>query len=81
VSKVRAGQNITKPVLTVRHSALVPVGDGGFKRECPVCREGLLLVHRDLTSFKLLPDDNCILCGQRVRYVDFLERPKGSTVC
>jgi hypothetical protein len=66
--------NLDAPVLEVRHADLTrQSGDSRYRSVCPVCLEGLLLVQRDDTSFVLREFDNCILCGQRVRYLDIEE--------
>ncbi len=65
--------NINEPVLIVLHAKLEPVRPDAFKRKCPVCDEGVLLGARDNSTFKILPNDRCILCGQRVKYLDVEE--------
>lgn len=65
--------NINAPVLKVRYADLEPVRPDAFKRECPVCTEGILAGKRDLETAKILPDDRCLLCGQRVEYTDIEE--------
>lgn len=49
--------------------ALVTVSSG-WKRECPFCSKGLFLVRRDPDTYRLEEFDNCIYCGQRVKYID-----------
>jgi hypothetical protein len=45
-----------------------------YRKECPACdaegQLGLLLVHRDLGSSRLLRRDHCTTCGQRYCYRD-----------
>lgn len=47
-----------------------------YKRDCPFCENGLLLVGRDRETFMLMEFDGCILCGQTVRYLDIEEMRK-----
>lgn len=64
--------NLNSPVIHVRHTNLQrwDLENSLFKSCCPACDKGVLLVARDLVSFKLLREDRCIACGQRVRYTD-----------
>lgn len=65
--------NINKEPVKVRHSHLKRVDKSSlYKSECPVCNEGVLLVHRD-DDMNLSENDICILCGQRVVYTDIDE--------
>jgi len=57
------------PIIT-KYSDLIPVGRDTYKVECPMCDEGVLLLRRDPVTWHLLPDDNCISCGQSFHYVD-----------
>ena len=41
-----------------------------YRRKCPVCKDGILLVGREAGTFKLSPHDNCIACGQKFFYTD-----------
>lgn len=74
--------NLTAPVMKVRHADLerVLVGRSGehvyteyFRRECPVCDEGILLLRRSIETGMILPEDSCCLCGQRVEFTDIDE--------
>ncbi len=65
-----AGINYKNPILEVFHHKLKNVNeDSDYQKCCPVC-EGMLLVRRHPQTFALLRHDNCILCGQRVLYLD-----------
>ena len=71
------GVNIYKVPINVKHSELKRVSVySAFKSECPVCKEGLLLLVRDSKTFKLLAEDRCILCGQQFIYSDIDELSK-----
>jgi len=69
-------ENRIKKTLSVRFFDLEPVlrDDGvdtlSHKNYCPVCHEGMLLMHRSSKTFELLDVDICTLCGQRVYYED-----------
>lgn len=41
-----------------------------FRKKCPTCKTGTLLVHRDQKTFTLINVDCCTLCGQTVIYSD-----------
>ncbi len=73
------GCNRAAPVLQVEHFRLEPMGNG-WKRECPACGQGLLLVVRHPDTFRLEPLDSCTLCAQRVEYLDIedMRRKDGS---
>ena len=65
-----AGNLYSQPV-HVKHSDLVRFDDESMYRSiCPVCGDGVLLVGRDVTTFGLLAEDRCLLCGQAVIYDD-----------
>lgn len=74
IDEVEVGQNLKAPIKHVRHSELERFcKDSGFKSVCPICQQGILLVHRDLTengNSELLEFDYCTLCGQRFIYDD-----------
>jgi len=74
------GSNLYNNPISVKHAELERVGDNSiFRSVCPVCKEGMLMVRRDSKTFKLMPEDNCILCGQEVFYADIDElREKAS---
>ncbi len=63
--------NLDKSPLHVRHSELKRASEESlFRSECPACPKGVLLVCRDQTTYELLRDDRCVLCGQHVIYSD-----------
>jgi hypothetical protein len=64
------GKNIDSPVLEVEHCKLQSWDNSAYKRECPACKKGLLLVSRERKTLRLLEEDHCVLCGQRVKYTD-----------
>ena len=68
---IKPGQNLGKGVLLVEHYLLTPAGEPGqLKSVCPKCKMGTLACIRDPQTMELLPNDNCLLCGQWVRYTD-----------
>lgn len=69
VNDVETACNIDKPVMEVYHSGL-QVFDGQFKRTCPSCGVGLLLVGRNRSTLRIIRQDRCTLCAQQVRYLD-----------
>ena len=71
------GCNAEKPPIKIRYADLEGDPDE-FKRRCPVCKRGMLLIRRNHKTFKLEAKDNCILCGQQFVYIDIgkLNRPK-----
>ena len=60
--------NTEKPVIELHHSRLLPVDGNSYKRECPVCNDGILAMNRDKGGLK--DTDRCLGCGQRVKYLD-----------
>ena len=36
--------------------------------DCPTCTQGSLVGRRDSTTFEMLKQDSCLLCGQMVVY-------------
>jgi hypothetical protein len=65
------GKNLQEPILEIPHCELERYGDSKFKSVCPKCKRGLLGVHRsNQPPYKLQEHDHCMLCGQRVRYLD-----------
>lgn len=70
VDDVEVGCNINKPPMEVYHSGLQELS-GKFKRVCPACGVGVLLVVRDPDTFRVMRlGDRCTLCGQKFKYLD-----------
>lgn len=70
----KVGSNAANPVVDVRHRDLARCSDESvYRSHCPTCKEGVLLVYRDPKTFQLMAEDNCILCGQRYKYLDIEE--------
>ena len=63
-------KNKDVPVRHVRHADLTPFDEGHFKRDCPACERGVLLVRRDQKTLALINTDICTLCSQRFVYID-----------
>jgi len=71
------GKNIGKALIKVRHSELSAFGDSLYKRYCPECKKGLLMVSRERKEpYRITDYDICLLCGQRFQYVDVLTMRK-----
>ena len=71
VSGMEYGQNITKPPIRIAHAELERLSDESlYKSKCPVCPKGVLLIYRKDFGERLLAEDCCIACGQRVIYTD-----------
>ena len=63
--------NFAKPIIAVYWSQLRPsTPEQSWKRDCPFCENGLLLVGRDRKTMVFEEIDGCIRCGQRVLYLD-----------
>ena len=70
--------HVNNAPLHVKHAELLrALYDSPFKRGCPSCDDGMLLVMRDQKTFELLAEDRCVLCGQRFIYDDIEEMRKG----
>jgi hypothetical protein len=56
----------------VSHASMSRVDESPFRSQCPVCKDGLLLVYR--TSLSLRPSryDNCVACGALFYYTDLM---------
>lgn len=67
------GVNLKNPILEVNHKDLPKIADKLYARPCPICKKGILFVGRNNETFILEEYDNCVLCGQRVRYLDIQE--------
>jgi uncharacterized protein (DUF983 family) len=59
-----------KPVIQVSHADLERWDDGPYKSKCPTCKDGILMVYRNLYTFELLRCDRCISCGKQFNYTD-----------
>lgn len=66
------GKYIRAAPIRVSHANLQPYGSGesAYRRLCPKCKTGALMVRRDLESLALTNLDNCTLCGQHFIYSD-----------
>lgn len=72
--------NFGEPVLEVMHANLAPASsESGYRRKCIKCEGGILLVQCASDSLAIVAEDNCILCGQRYKYLDLGPQPKGPT--
>jgi DNA-directed RNA polymerase subunit RPC12/RpoP len=67
------GSNLGKPTRYVRHRNLLRAGNSLYRSICPDCDSGVLLMHRNLRTGKLLPEDRCVKCGQEFYYEDIDE--------
>lgn len=66
------GINANQPVLKVWHKRLKRIDGSNYRSQCPKCQLGTLLMHR--TDDGDLDDvDNCVLCGQQIKYMDLNE--------
>ena len=61
-------KNLKEPPIEVDWHYLEAFVEGRYARICPVCSQGILLVHRNQETFKLKREDNCTTCGQRFVY-------------
>lgn len=76
-------ENYKKEPIRVKHSDLKDFSeDSYYKKCCPSCKNGVLLVKRDQETLKLLEEDFCVSCGRRVIYTDIDEMRKleGGTI-
>ena len=64
-----SGICLKNKTIEVEHAKLARCGDSPYRSVCPVCKEGILLVRRNDTTMRLMRNDNCIMCGQSIRYV------------
>lgn len=62
--------NLNNPPIKLRHSSLSRVSDIYWRRQCPKCKKGTVLVRRHPQTFQLVAWDNCVLCGQQYLYTD-----------
>lgn len=64
--------NVNKKTKRVKYLSLQRIlGDESYyRRACPVCKTGMLLIARDRETYELIEHDRCISCGQAVIYTD-----------
>lgn len=62
--------NADKEIIEVYWAQLRQPTPEKYRRDCPFCENGLLLVSRDRDTGVLEALDRCISCAQRVRYLD-----------
>lgn len=68
---VTFGWNVDADPVHVEHAKLErPPAEREWRRYCPVCEEGVLLLRRHQETLELQPHDNCFLCGQQIVYKD-----------
>ena len=66
---IRRAENI----IHVRHQNLERADEESIHRsKCPSCKNGVLLMRRNLQTGNLLVTDLCIGCGQAVEYTDMV---------
>jgi len=66
-----AGVNIEEPIMAVDHATLEHADSFSYwRRNCPKCKVGELLVMREDVTYALSGADRCVLCGQRFVYND-----------
>ena len=71
------GINIDATVVLVEHALLECANDSSYwKRICPKCEVGTLLVQREYGTFVLSLLDRCLLCGQKFIYRDIVSMRK-----
>jgi uncharacterized protein with PIN domain len=64
------GKNIRSPMKSIVFKELKQFGDSVFKRICPECKDGIIVMSRDNVTMKLERRCYCFLCGQRYDIVD-----------
>lgn len=69
----KTAMNIGSPMMDVRHTDLVRVGDSKHTSECPACADGVLPMRRSPSTGGLNNSDFCLLCGQAFWYSDVVE--------
>lgn len=69
---MKIGENMNAEPLRVCHAELQPFRDteSPFRKLCPVCQEGALMVYRDPASMMLSSVDRCTHCAQMIVYSD-----------
>ncbi len=65
-------RNQEEPTLSIVHFQLDPADEKAnhWASKCPQCKEGRLPVRRHRSSNQIAKNDICLLCGQRVVYID-----------
>lgn len=64
-------KRFAEPAIEVRHADLTLASqDSPYRVFCPVCKSGVLFVGRDQRTLRLVRTDRCIMCYQRVLYLD-----------
>ena len=69
---MKTGNNVDAKPIRVRHAELRRFRDteSPFRKTCPACGEGALMVYRDQVSLMLSSVDRCTHCGQTFVYSD-----------
>jgi ribosomal protein S18 len=66
--------NINNDPVLLYHKNLKNLNeDSKYKKECPFCEYGILLVMRKLETFEIQESDVCTICCQKVKYIDYKE--------
>jgi hypothetical protein len=67
-------KNLSLKPLEVNHKDLEEAqSDSMFRKKCPNCNIGLLMMRRNPNTFFLQKDDACTYCGRRFIYTDIKE--------
>jgi len=69
-------RNVAEPPVEVEYYGLERTHPGRWASKCPICKGGVLLVHRNNETLEILAQDNCMLCGRRFVYTDVGEMRK-----
>ncbi len=64
-------ENISKPIIKVKHADLERISYSKYKSSCPICDEGVLVVKRHPETLEIESKDCCTNCGQRFEYTDY----------
>jgi len=69
---VKAYENMNAKPIRVSHADLQRYGEteSEFKKLCPACLKGCVMVYRDQKSMMLMNVDRCTWCGQTLIYSD-----------
>lgn len=69
---MKIGENVNAKPIRVCHAELERFRntESPFRKLCPACREGALMVYRDQVSLALSSVDRCTHCGQTFVYSD-----------